>query len=166
MLLLESERPVEATFSYIVEKTGALLKSDHTDVLLRRGGFLAPVYTSTTTDLGQRIDVHHSLTGQCLIENKSLNIPDVSANGVGHRYVPIQGYNGVPMRSLLASPIRVNDTTIGVLNAESTRVDAFRQVHERISAAIAAQIGIVLQRAQHFDHAALFSVVDQLIFDQ
>jgi signal transduction histidine kinase len=164
LLLLESERPVEATFSYIVEKTGELLKSDHTHLLLRRGSFLEPVYTGVTVDMAQRIDVHRSLTGQCLIENKIVNIPDVVTDGWSNRYVPIQGYDGAPMRSLLASPIRVNDTTIGVLNAESTRVGAFRSVHERISAAIAAQIGIVLQRAQHFDRAALFADVDQLIF--
>jgi signal transduction histidine kinase len=53
---------------------------------------------------------------------------------------------------------------VGVLNAESTRADAFTSVHENILAAIAAQVAIALQRAQLFDRNALFADVDQLIF--
>lgn len=35
--LLERERPLDETFSYIVSRTHKLLKSDHTAILLRHG---------------------------------------------------------------------------------------------------------------------------------
>jgi signal transduction histidine kinase len=67
-------------------------------------------------------------------------------------------------RSLLAAPIKVQDTIVGVLSAESGRLNAFSDMHERIITAIAAQVAIALQRVQLFDQKELFSEVDALIF--
>ncbi len=79
-------------------------------------------------------------------------------------YVPIKGYTGEAMQSLLAVPIKVHETVVGVLNAESTHTDAFTSVHETFMTGIAAQIAIALQRAQLFDRNALFADVEKLIF--
>jgi signal transduction histidine kinase len=68
------------------------------------------------------------------------------------------------MRSLLATPIKVQETMVGVLNAESTHAKAFKPVLERVITAIAAQLAIAFQRMQLFDRNRLFSEVDQLIF--
>ena len=65
---------------------------------------------------------------------------------------------------LIAAPIKVNDTMVGVLNAESTRLNAFKPGHEDIIAAIAAQVAMALQRARLFDQNTLFAEVDKLIF--
>lgn len=162
--ILDANRPLDATFSFIVERTQTLLKSDHTHILLKRGGQLETVYSSSGTDIGQRFRISDSLTGQCLSNSAMINVADLSATTYRERYVPIEGYQGPPIVSLLAVPIRVHDTTIGVLNLESARRTAFAPVQGRMATAIAAQVGIALQRAQTFDHAALFAEVDQLLF--
>lgn len=162
--LLESERPLATTFDFIVQRTQELIKSDHTHILLRRGRFLEGAYSTKESDLGQRVDIAESLAGKSLLSDKPVNIPDVTAPAYRKTYVPIKGYTGKPMRSLLAVPIRVHETMVGVLNAESTRPKAFTSVHVKILTAIAAQVAIALQRAQLFDRNTLFADVDQLMF--
>lgn len=163
--LLESERPLDETFSYIVTGTQKLLKSDHTNIMLRRGRFLESIHSSTRSDIQQKVPISESITGQCYSEGIILNVPNLAVEPYLDHYIPIAGYHGERMRSLLAVPIRLHDTTLGVLNSESTRQGAFRHVHERMATAIAAQIAIAVQRIQVFDRAALFAHVDQLIFE-
>ena len=162
--LLESERPLAATFDFVVQRTQELIKADHTHILLRRGRFLEGTHSTKDSDLGQRIEISASLVGKCLTSDRPVRISDVTAQGYRELYVPIKGYTGKAMRSLLAAPIKVHETMVGVLNAESTLADAFTSVHENCVAAIAAQVAIALQRAQLFDRNALFADVDQLIF--
>jgi len=162
--LLESERPLATTFDFIVQRTQELIKADHTHILLRRGRFLEGAYSTKDSDLGQRIEIPASLVGQCLTSDQPVRISDLTAPDYRDRYVPIKGYSGKTMRSLLAVPIKVHETMVGVLNAESIRADAFTSVHENILTAIAAQVAIAFQRAQLFDRNALFADLDQLIF--
>lgn len=164
LLLLESERPLVTTFDFIVQRTQDLIKADHTHILLRRGRVLLGVYSTRESDLGQRVDISASMAGECLLAEQPVRVADTTIPEYEGRYTPIQGYTGEPMHSLLAVPIKVHDATVGVLNAESTRINAFTSVHESILRAIAAQVAIALQRAQIFDRNALFADVDQLIF--
>jgi signal transduction histidine kinase len=162
--LLGSERPLATTFDFIVQRSQEIIKADHTHILLLRGRYLEGSYSTKDSDLGQRIDVLRSLAGQCLATGRPVRIPDVTRPEHWDRYVPIKGYTGEQMKSLLAVPIKVHDTMVGVLNAESIRVDAFTSVHENFLLAIASQVAMALQRAQLFDRNALFADVDQLIF--
>jgi signal transduction histidine kinase len=162
--LLESERPLTATFDFIVQRTQELIKADHTHILLRRGRFLEGAYSTKDSDLGQRIEITASLVGKCLTSDQAVKVSDVTAPDYRNIYVPIKGYTGKAMRSLLAVPIKVHETMVGVLNAESTGVDAFTSVHVNVLTAIAAQVAIALQRAQIFDRNALSADFDQLIF--
>lgn len=163
--LLESKRPLDETFSYIATGTQELLKSDYTNIMLRRGGFLESIYSSMQSGIRQKVPISQSITGQCYSEGITMKVSDLAAKPYLDRYIPIAGYHGERMRSLLAVPIRLHDTTVGVLNSESHLQGAFGHVHERVATAVAAQIAIALQRIQTFDQAALFSHVDQLIFE-
>ena len=162
--LLESKRSLNPTFDYIITRAQELLKSDLTAILLRRGGRLETAYSSDKSVLGQHLAVSSSLTGETLDSVEPINVADVTAPPYADKYVPIDGYTGPPLRSLLAAPIRVHETMVGVLSTESTRVRAFRPVHERIITAIAGQIAIALQRVQLFEQDKLFSEVDSLLF--
>jgi signal transduction histidine kinase len=162
--LLGTERPLAATFDFIVQRSQELIKADHTHILLRRGRFLEGSYSTKDTDLGQRIEISSCLAGQCLTSDQPVRIGDVTTPENWDRYVPIKGYSGEPMRSLLAVPIKVHGTMVGVINAESTRLDAFTSVHENFLTAVASQVAMALQRAQLFDRNAIFADVDQLIF--
>ena len=93
-----------------------------------------------------------------------VNIPDLLLGPLPAPYVALPGYHGSPPRSLLATPVRFTDSVIGVLNAESTTVDAFKPVHQRILASIATQIALALRRTQMFGSGALSAELDRLMF--
>ena len=61
---------------------------------------------------------------------------------------------GKRARSYLGVPIRVADTTIGVISVQSTRVEsAYGQKDERLLGTIAANVGVALQNARLFQEA-------------
>jgi diguanylate cyclase (GGDEF)-like protein len=69
---------------------------------------------------------------------ETLYVPDVRQD---QRYVP-----GVPeARSELAVPIRIHDRTIGVINVESDRVDAFDPDSALLLEALASQLALALE---------------------
>ncbi len=160
--LLSEEQQPEELFSFIGEQSRKLLQADHVTILLRRGAFLEPIYSSIESVVGQRIPISDSLAGLCLENNSAIEISDLEDSPLKTRYVPLRGYAGPPTRSLLAAPIRIRDTVAGVLNAESGRTDAFKSTHESFSAALAAQIAIALQRTQLLASTALFADIDRM----
>ncbi len=103
--LLESERPLNTTFDFIVQQTRVLLEADHVGILLRRGRFVEPAYTTNNAELGQRISIDSCLAGECIMTNSPVSVPDVNSAPPGRSYIPIKGYAGAPMLSLLAAPI-------------------------------------------------------------
>lgn len=161
--LLESDRPLNTTFEFIAEKTKALLCCDRVSILRRKGRFLDPAYTTYSPIAGERVDTH-SLVGECIAANKTVSVPDIRELSRDQHYLAVTEYEGRPIVSLLAAPIKVADIMIGVLCAENTRSHAFTDVHENIIAAIAAQIAIALQRSPLFNQDELFAEVVQLIF--
>lgn len=161
--LLEDDRPLNTTFLFIVERTKVLLESDHVGIMLARGRFLEPAYTTCQSQEAERIEAANSLAGECIATNKTIRIPDLRDVG-GHHDTAIFGSASKPMISLLATPIKVHDIMVGALCAESARPHAFTEVHANMLAAVASQVAIALQRAQLFNRNELFADVDQLIF--
>lgn len=161
--LLEAGTRPEQLFSFIVQRSRELLKADHVVILLRRSNFLEPMYATLKSAIGDRVPISDSVVGLCLEENVTIDVPDLLASPLQERYVPLRGYKGARMRSLLATPIYIRGTVAGVLNVESRRPHAFKAMHQRISAALAAQIAIALQRTQLLASTALFADVDRLM---
>jgi signal transduction histidine kinase len=164
LALLDTDKSAAEVFSLIVRGTQKLLRSNHTTILMRRSTFLEPMYSNLISVVGQRVPISKSLSGLSLEEDRTVNIPNLANSRHRGRYAPLRGYRGAPMRSLLVTPIRIRDTPVGVLNAESREIGAFQPVHERIIAAVAAQIAIALQRTQTLASTELFADVDRLIF--
>jgi signal transduction histidine kinase len=162
--LLNEENSHRELFSFIIKRTQKLLSANHTTVLLRRSTFLEPMYSNLMSLVGQRVPISTSLTGLCLETGETISIPDITKSEHAHRYAPLRGYRGVPMRSLLATPITIRGTTVGVLNAESRVPGAFKPVHERVAEAVAGQIAIALQRTQVLDSTVLFADLDRQMF--
>jgi signal transduction histidine kinase len=162
--LLGPEISPQEIFDFIVQNTKKLLQASHTTILLRRSTFLEPMYSNLKSVIGQRVPISASLTGLSLESDALINVPDLTVSTLNKRYAPLRGYRGPGMRSLLATPIKVRDTIIGVLNAESKNANVFKAVHERIARAIAAQISIALQRTQTLASEILFADVDRLMF--
>ncbi|HUD36847.1 MAG TPA: GAF domain-containing protein [Streptosporangiaceae bacterium] len=162
--LLRSERPINATFDFIISRTEQLLKSDSTYILLRRGRHLDAAYSTDESLITRRVAIGSSLAGSSITTMSTVNVGDVTQHPYAGMYAAGTGDSRHRSRSLLAAPIKVQDTIVGVLSAESGRLNAFSDMHERIITAIAAQVAIALQRVQLFDQKELFSEVDALIF--
>ena len=162
--LLDSDQSTQDIFSFIVKGTQKLLQSNHTTILMRRSTFLEPTYSNLISVVGQRVLIADSLTGLSLEEERTVRVSDLTEKPYCDRYAPLRGYRGARMRSLLATPIRIRGAAVGVLNAESRDVGAFQPVHERMAAAIAAQIAIALQHTQTLASTELFADVERLIF--
>jgi signal transduction histidine kinase len=164
-MLLKPEVSLEDLFPIIAERAKSLVHADHASILLRRGPVLEVVHSSDGLDLGQRISIRDSICGLCLTSRQNISINELGESELEGKYVPIAGYNGRPIRSLLEVPIDFRGEAIGVLCVESTRPHAFSQVHARVMSAIASQVAIALQHVQHFQSAALFAALDHMITD-
>jgi signal transduction histidine kinase len=176
--LLEKERYLEETLSFITEGTQGLLHSEHASIVLKRGPDLEVTYSSDGLDIGKRIPIPGSIAGKVLTEDEPILIRDLTRSSLRDHYSPIAGYQGGPIRSLVEVPIMMrakesgeargksSGKAIGVLCAESARVGAFRHVHIGIMESIAAQAAVALQNVQHFASAALFADVDRMITSQ
>jgi signal transduction histidine kinase len=159
--MLRDDRPLKETFDFIVERTQQLLGCDRVVIFLRSGGSLKVAYSAGYAVAPQNLDIS---TRRFVVADAVTNIPDVTAQPFDKEYVPIGGSDDPQPRSLLSAPVVANDILTGVISAESVQAHAFKQLHERILVAVAAQVAIVLQRAQSFDLNKLFAEVDALIF--
>ncbi len=162
-LRISRKDPLDITLAFITNKTRELVHATHTSILLKRSSDLETVYASGP-DKGQLVPISRSISGRCLTERRAINIPDLTLPDYRDSYIPIEGWTDNPMCSLLAVPIILDDSPIGVLNNESADPHAFNPRYERLAAAIAAQVGITLEHAQLFDQEKLFASVDRLIF--
>jgi|SRR5271165_6034607 len=164
--LLAPEQVHEEIFAFIINKLHRLLHASHTTVLLRRSTFLEPTYSSLKSVVGQRVPISQSLTGMCLESDTLINVPDLLTSPLKEKYAPLRGYRGAEMRSLMATPIRIRDRVVGVLNVESRMPNAFKTVHERVATNISAQIAMALQSSQMLEASILLSDVDRILFDE
>lgn len=162
--LLESEQSPSELFGFVLRRTRKLLQTDDIAILLRRSTYLEVMYANWRSAVGQRIPISKCIAGWCLESDRQITIGDLPTSPHRARYMPIQNYRGAPMRSILATPIRIRGAVVGVLNSESRRPNAFDPVHQRISAAIAGQIAIALQHTQTLDSSQLFADLDRMIF--
>jgi signal transduction histidine kinase len=162
--MLDEELSHRELLPYIVERTQRLLRANHISILFRRSLFLEAAYSNLRSVVGQRVSIAESLTGLCLETGAPLRISDLAENPHWQRYTPLRGYRGAPMRSLLATPIRIRGSVIGVLNAESRTAHAFNPGHERVAEAIAAHIAIALQRTQGLGSTVLFADLERQMF--
>ncbi len=162
--LLTPGQSSEEIFYFIIDRLSKLLHASNVTILLRRSTFLEPMYSSLKSVIGQRVPIAGSLTGMCLENDSVVNVRDILTSPHQSKYAPLRGYRGAPMRSLLAAPLHVRGVTVGALEVESRSPDAFKAVHERIAAAIGAQIAMVLQSAQMFEGTVLLADVDRMMF--
>src|ERR1700683_1038143 len=162
--LLESDQSPRELFQFILRRTKKLLQSDHIAIFLRRGTFLESMYSNLPSSVGQRIPISQCIAGLSLESDKQVTIADIAVSPLRSRYAKLANYKGARMHGILASPIRIRGAVIGVLHAESRTPDAFRLVHQRIAAAIAAQMAVALQRTQTVDSSQLFADLDRMVF--
>jgi signal transduction histidine kinase len=138
----------------VLQHTLELVRGEFGQVLLRRGNELAVRWTTNDppTDLQDRVDVNHSVSGLAVLEQKPIIVPDVTrpryfvvepvgglrgrecqlvAKSTGEpRYVQHLQTNKAAIRAECAVPVELGGMVVGVLNVETPRESGFTQ-HQR-----------------------------------
>lgn len=101
------------------------------------------------------------ITRWVLLEGQAVHVPDVGADS---RYHPsIDSLPGLRTAACLAVPLRVRDTTLGVLVAVN-RIDAspFHDRHLRVLSLLANQTAIAIENGKLYRRAEQLAVTDDL----
>jgi sigma-B regulation protein RsbU (phosphoserine phosphatase) len=108
---------------------------------------------SYSTCFGRHVTVEGGLplgkgvTGTAAERRQPVRVPDVTACPF---YVKFR-HPEVEIRSELAIPLVVRDRLIGVLDLESTRLDAFSEDHERVLTGLGALVAVALENARLYE---------------
>ena len=129
----------------------AILLVDEDRGVLRVGasnGYAEGIQESTIPlDLG--------ITGRCARTGKTIVVDDLELD---ESYIP--GVTGA--RSEIAVPLLVEGRAIGVLNAESTRLGAYREADVRTLSVVAQQAAVVLRSAKLQEETRRLAITDSL----
>ena len=96
-----------------------------------------------------------SISAKVYRTGELMNVPDVSKEPLYH--LETEDWDG---RSELCVPIRVGDQILGVLNAESRKLNRFNRDDERLLQALADQCGVAVENAR------LYSELQQRLREQ
>lgn len=158
MTLAEDERTV---YRVVLEVARKVLDFFNCAILLvdERTGELVMVdehgYPPETRGLRLPLDRDRGLSCWVAQHGETLYVPDVLQDD---RYVA-----GVPeARSELAVPIRFQGRTLGVLNVESDRVDAFDRDEALLLQALASQMAVALEARRALAELQRQSITDSL----
>jgi two-component system NarL family sensor kinase len=99
---------------------------------------------------------NHGIIGWVAANDRTLHVPDVRTDP---RYV--EGVATAGTRSELAVPIRTGGQLLGVLDIESTRVNAFDANDEATITILARQIATVIQNARLFEQQHNLAVAEE-----
>ncbi|MEA3020353.1 MAG: hypothetical protein QOI47_1877, partial [Actinomycetota bacterium] len=139
--LPERNRAVDAQLSLIVALADATVDgADGVSVTLRRSGRVSTVAASNDTVL--RMDAHQYETGEgpCLSaasEGRAFHIESLSGESRWPAFVALALEQGIA--SILSTPLRAADETIGALNIYSNTERAFGSYQSELSEVLAAQ---------------------------
>jgi len=95
-----------------------------------------------------RISLHQGLTGAAATERRTIRVGDTLNDP---RFIRCK--SGVDARSELVVPLLLCDRLIGVLDFESTELNAFTEQHERMLTTLGSYIAVALENAGLFEDA-------------
>jgi signal transduction histidine kinase len=157
--ILRSERELPETLRFIATETAKLLGAEESQIYLRRGALLE---AALENGFGRDpVAYEQSIFAACIEHGESMIVLDLPAEHPAGT-APIDDTEDV--HSLVAVPIFLGATKLGVLSATHRTRARFGPTHLEMAEAVAAQIAIALENAELFDQSRLFEQVDSLIF--
>jgi len=142
-LQISAEHDVDRLLSVTVQAIKDSLKHAYCSILLTEGTDLVirAVTQHSETIVGSRIPLGKGLTGRCALSLVESLVPDLSKN-------PHYMHFGTgEFRSELDIPIMFRGRVLGVLNTQSTVVNAFGDRDIQTLKILATQIGVALRNA-------------------
>ena len=115
-------------------KIGQLILLDKEDLVI--------VASTEEADLGVRLDIENSISGQAIKQKEILNIADLRQKNYADLH---KWFSGGEMRSELIAPLLRGDSVIGVLNFESPQINAFSRFNARALESLAAEVAIAIE---------------------
>ncbi len=100
-------------------------------------------YRERIDDGGQGYPLNSGITGKSASEGRALRVADVTKDPYYLEVDPLT-------RSELCVPLKAGDHTIGVINAESQRLNAFTEEDERLLTTLAGQLASGIQRVRFY----------------
>lgn len=109
----------------------------------------------STEIAGLKLRIGKGATGVAVMESLTQYLPDVTRD---ERYVPVDPN----IRCELAVPLVNKGSVVGVLNLESTSLNAFSEEDRHVVEIVAAQIAQILAKALLYDELATMAITDGL----
>lgn len=109
----------------------------------------------STEIAGLKLRIGKGATGVAVMEGLTQYLPDVTRD---ERYVPVDPN----IRCELAVPLVNKGSVVGVLNLESTSLNAFSEEDRHVVEIVAAQIAQILAKALLYDELATMAITDGL----
>ncbi|MGQ0602812.1 MAG: GAF domain-containing protein [Anaerolineales bacterium] len=133
---------VDALIERATQMIGDALRVRHCGVLLLEpNGLTLRPHASYRGSTLPHVTLGEGVTGRVASSGKAWRLPDVKQEKV---YLPAEAST----ISELCVPLKVNDRVIGVINAESDRLEAFTEADERLLITVAGQLATAVEKTR------------------
>lgn len=156
--ILSASTDIKSTLQTILFGAIRLTHATHGGVMLIDGDYLENAATTTSIeDLAQtRVAITDSIAGLACQRKKPVLVPDVSKESLYKRVSKTK-----QMCSELAVPMLDKKRVLGVINLESTRLDAFDENHKQLLVTLAGQAAIAIKNARSRQRLEMLRGVDR-----
>jgi len=120
--------------------------------------------SKSETVRGWRLSPGQGLAGRVARTGESLIVPDTRTNE--HYFKGIDQQTGLPLRSVLAVPLRVRDSVIGVAQVVDTEIDRFQPTDLRLVESLATPAAIAIENAQLYEQARRDAETKSVLIDE
>ena len=145
-----SNRMIEDVLQLIVTMTAQLMSSKICSIMLvdQDSGELRITATQSLSDAYRKkppLKVGQSMSGRAVQEQRSVYVPDVTADG-GYFYRDLAKREG--LHSLLSVPMLIKDNVIGVINVYTSTYRQFSEEETKTLQAIANQSAVAIEHTR------------------
>ena len=160
--ILNHSRSLSQTLGLIAKQVKDVLGAEHVQILRNMGNNLI-IVSSTDEEHISEVVFMDSVSGQAVLQEKAINIVDLGA--YSGTYKQFFGSKDKIMQSELAVPIYThqNKLIFGVINIESTEVNAYNQRDIEIVTDIARQATIAISHSNIIDKSIFSSDIKRLL---
>jgi PAS domain S-box-containing protein len=154
-IISRSSVDLETVLDTLVETVARLCRADRAHMFRRRGDLLHLVASRGASEDAKAFLVAHpfapdrgTLGGRVALERRAIHIPDVLQDA---EYTYLEGQKVAGYRTMLGVPLLREETLVGILILNRTRVDPFTNKEIELATSFADQAVIATENARLFE---------------
>ncbi|HEV2549563.1 MAG TPA: GAF domain-containing protein [Stellaceae bacterium] len=154
-IISRSSVDLETVLDTLVETVARLCRADQTGMFHRRDEAYHLIASHGISEEAKEFVITHpvaadrgTLSGRVTLERRAVHIPDVLED---REYTYREGQKITGYRTMLGIPLLREETLIGILHVNRTRVDPFTNKEIELAATFADQAVIAIENARLFD---------------